>query len=170
MALARPLRRSRLGLRMKANCPGSEDGGAVEHLAGGVGVPRGPGTVEFDDCEGVLEDGAHEEDAPATRDVEGHVDRREVDECVDAPDVRFCAAEFGRVRGMRHDGETVARGEVGLDLGGVAVMYLAARDGHGRVVVKVNARDAGGAALCVLGPELCDVNVEEVDGADEVRG
>ena len=59
----------------------------------------------------------------------------EVDEGVDAADVGFRAAELWGIGGVRQDGEAEPCGEVGLNLGGFAVVHLSAWDGSGRVVV-----------------------------------
>jgi hypothetical protein len=50
---------------------------------------------------------------------------------VDAADVRFGAAELGRVRYVGHDREAGACGEVCLKLYGVPVVDLATGDGCG---------------------------------------
>ena len=64
-----------------------------------------------------------------------------------------------------------ARGEVRLDFGGVAVAHLPAWDRRGRIVVEVDARDVDGHVReRVLCAELCDVDVKEFEGADEVGG
>ena len=74
---------------------GAEQDGRVEIATGGVCVACGCDSIECGDGEGVLQDGANEEDAPALLDVEGHVDGGKEGEGVDAADVWLCAAELG---------------------------------------------------------------------------
>ncbi len=95
-------------------------------VEGGGGLGVAPEEVAA-----VVQDGADEEDAPALLDFEGHVDGGEEGVGVDAADVRFGAAELGRVRCVGHDREAGACGEVCLKLCGVPVVDLATGDGCG---------------------------------------